>query len=344
MKKHFFFAALLVLSLAAVLMKWVERALYAFILPRLASLEGMYTDRLLALEFYIIAFIFALVVGLMLYAIVAFRRKSDEGEEAAGAYFHGHTMLEIIWTLVPLAVVLSIATIGTRYFFNIFRDRPGEMVVKVTGQMWSWVFEYPDYGITSTEAVLPVGRPVRFDITSRDVIHSFWVVEFRLKQDAVPGMVKSLWVTPVLEGEYTVRCAELCGAGHTYMYAPVKVVSEEAFQAWVQEKTQPTASGGETLDGRQVAQQAGCFACHTVDGSPGVGPSWAGLFGEEVVLDDGTKVQADEAYLYESIVDPNAKIVQGYPANVMPATYGEMLSEAEIQAIIDYIKSLGHSE
>ncbi len=348
MKKHFGLATLLVVAIAVPLFLWLRGAITRFILPKVASQEGLYSDRLLTLEFYIMAFIFALVVGFMVYSLIAFRRRPGEGD--VGAQFHGNTALEIVWTVIPLIVVMGIATLGARYYFNIFRDRPNELIVQVTGQMFSWHFAYPEYDIESTEALLPVGRPVRFDITSRDVIHSFWIVEFRLKQDAVPGMVKSLWLTPISEGDYVVRCAELCGTGHAKMLARVKVVSPEAFDAWVKEQTAApsaaeSAESTETveLDGKTVAQEAGCLACHTTDGSMSVGPTWAGLFGKEETLEDGSTVQVDEAYLYESIVDPNAKIVQGFPANLMPA-YGDTLSEAEIQAIVEYIRSLAQSK
>ena len=210
--------------------------------------------------------------------------------------------------------------------------------MRVTGFQWAWRFEYPDLGVTSAELVLPVDRPVAFELTAADVIHSFWIPEFRIKMDAIPGRINRLVLTPDQIGTYRLRCAEMCGLKHAYMLADVRVVAEEEFQAWVQAQTGATLSPAER--GRQVAEQAGCLACHSVDGAPSVGPTWKGLFGSTRTLADGSTAVADEAYLYESIVDPGAKVVEGFPDNVMPRTFGQSLTGEQIRDLIEYIKTL----
>ena len=174
---------------------------------------------------------------------------------------------------------------------------------------------------------------------SQDVIHSFWVPEFRVKQDIVPGQVTELRITPTEAGNYTVRCAELCGTSHAYMNAPVVVVEEDEFIKWVDEQIAliPDDPGPNADRGEVIANQNGCFACHTVDGSTLVGPTWRGLYGSEVELADETVVIADDGFIKESIVDPNAKIVAGFPENAMPQY---SLSAEEIVDIIEFIKSL----
>ena len=151
----------------------------------------------------------------------------------------GRPWLEITWTVVPLAIVLWLSVQGALMLRDIERSSPtGELEVKVTAFQWAWSFEYPQYGITSNELRLPVDRPVLFDLTSRDVIHSFWVPEWRTKQDAVPGKITTLRVTPNLVGSYKAWCAELCGLAHAYMQAPVMVVEPEDFEGWLKEKKQ----------------------------------------------------------------------------------------------------------
>ena len=214
------------------------------------------------------------------------------------------------------------------------------MEVKVIGSQWSWRFEYPQYGITSAELRVPVDKQVLLKLTSTDVIHSFWVPEFRVKQDAVPGdnMIKDLRITPTLIGDYKVRCAELCGRQHAYMESPVIVKSEADFQAWVTEQTalpkEPEARG------ERWARQFACLACHSVDGSPLVGPTWKGLFGKQETLTDGTAVTVDETYLLESIVNPNLKITQGFQPGLMPQTFADTLTPDQINDIVAYIKTL----
>jgi cytochrome c oxidase subunit II len=176
---------------------------------------------------------------------------------------------------------------------------------------------------------------------STDVIHSFWIPEFRVKQDILPGgddMVRELRVTPNLEGKYTLRCAEMCGRLHANMEAPVVVLSQVDFDAWVTEQSQAVPE--DPIErGRFWAQQYGCLACHSTDGTPLIGPTWQGVYMHEVPLEDGTTVIADEAYLYESIVDPGAKIVLGF-ANIMPANIAEDMTEEQIAEVIEFIKTL----
>ena len=178
-------------------------------------------------------------------------------------------------------------------------------------------------------------------MTSKDVIHSFWVPEFRVKQDLVPGRTTEYRITPTLLGDYKVRCAELCGTSHAYMLAPIHVVSEADFQAWVQKEQAAAAAAAsgapDPTRGQQLYENLGCKACHSLDGSAGVGPSWKGLFGSEVELNDGTKVTADEAYIIESIKNPSAKIVNGYQAGTMPQF---SLTDAQINDIVAFIKTV----
>ena len=337
MKQHFVKAFLIVGVIAAGGVALVATGFHR-ILPPLASEEGAYIDRLFRMELYVIAFLFALVVGLMLYSVFAFRRRP--GETGDGMYFHGHTALEVTWTLIPLGVVLYFSALGVRYFHAVKAANPDEFVVQVTGQQFSWSFYYPDYDITSSELVLPVGRQVVFQITSKDVIHDFWVVEFRAKQDAVPGMVKELRLTPTRTGDFKVRCAELCGTGHANMRAPVHVVTAAEFADWVAgQKSAAGGLSGEALTGAQLAKEMGCLGCHTVDGTETIAPTWKGLFGSTETLTDGSSITVDEDYLRESILDPAAKVVQGFQP-IMPGGFGDKLSSDQIEALIAYIKTL----
>jgi cytochrome c oxidase subunit 2 len=240
--------------------------------------------------------------------------------------------------MAPLATVLFFAFLGARQLAEITAPDPEEMVVEVTAQQFAWRFDYPEHEITSPELNLPRGRQVLLKLTSTDVIHSFWVPEFRVKQDAVPGMITELRITPTQVGRYQIRCAELCGTGHYSMLAPVNVMEPDDFEAWLTEQRAPSELAGTEL-GAEVAQVQGCLSCHSPDGSQLVGPTWLGLYGSEEALEDGSAVLVDEAYLRESILDPGAKITQGF-TNIMPPTYQDTLSEEEVDALIEYIKSL----
>jgi cytochrome c oxidase subunit 2 len=274
----------------------------------------------------------------MVYSVVVFRRKP--GETGDGDHFEGHTGLEVVWTIVPLGIVLYFSFIGAQALAETMRSDPQAMEVKVTAFQWGWRYEYPAYGVTSTTLNIPINRQVLLKLTSTDVIHSFWVPEFRVKQDALPGedMIKELRITPTQLGEFKVRCAELCGAAHAYMEGPVVVMEQAAFDAWIAEQSR--VSNDPVERGKKLATQSGCIGCHTTDGRVVVGPTWQGLFGSQRTIADGTTVTADEAYLKDSIVSPNAQIVQGFTPNIMPPNYGQTLSEAQLNDLIAYIRSV----
>nr|BAL54384.1 cytochrome c oxidase subunit II [uncultured Chloroflexota bacterium] len=308
------------------------------LMPKQASLQSGVVDWMFTLEFAAISFLFALVVVPLFYSLVVFRRKP--GETGEGEHIEGNTRLEITWTVIPLFVVLVFAYLGADTLGQTRRLDPNALVVNVTAFQWAWRFEYPDYGIKSNQLYLPVNRQVVLKMQSPDVIHSFWVPEFRIKQDVVPGRVTEYRITPSEIGQYKVQCAELCGASHAYMVAPVIVVSQGEFDQWVQQTAaaQATAAGPDATRGQKLYNELGCKACHSVDGSPGVGPTWKGLWGGTVQLADGSTLIADEAYIIESIRQPNAKIVAGFQQGAMPAFAA--LSDAEIADIIEFIKTL----
>jgi cytochrome c oxidase subunit 2 len=305
--------------------------------PTLASAEGQVVDDLLNLEFAIIAAIFALCMVFFFYSIIVFRRK--KGETGDGEPFHENTPLEIAWTLIPLVLVLGMGVYTGGLLNEITNTEGAELEVNVTASQWSWSFEYPDSEIVTTELVLPVDQKVLFTFESTDVIHSFWVPEFRLKQDVVPGIETQLVVTPNEVGEYKVRCAEICGLQHAYMLAPVRVLEAGEYEAWVAENSAQELPEDPVARGEIWATQFGCIACHSIDGSVVVGPSWQGVYGSEEALDDGTTATVDDEYLRESIMDPSAQLVDGF-ADAMPKDFGERMSEEQIDDVIAYIASL----
>lgn len=314
-------------------------------MPVQASAEAKLIDWLFNLHIDIIVVLYVLVNGILLYSVFVFRRKKDDPSE--GVYFHGNTRLEILWTVIPLIVVVYFAVLGAGVLRQTLEAADDELEVVVTARQWAWAFEYPEWGIASTELNLPMDRRVHLVLRSEDVTHSFWVPEFRVKQDTVPGQEHHLRLTPTRVGTYKVRCAELCGTSHAYMEAPVNVMTAEDFEIWRQKRlgiyVPPEGEEAPAEDpvalGQRLATSAGCIACHSLDGSALVGPTWKGIFGKTETMADGSTVVVDEAYLHESIVNPSAKLVAGFQ-DLMPKNYGDILTEAEINALIEYIKTI----
>jgi cytochrome c oxidase subunit 2 len=202
--------------------------------------------------------------------------------------------------------------------------------------------------MSSNELVLPVDQPILLEMESEDVLHSFWVPEFRVKQDLLPGQPRELRVTPTLIGDYKLRCAEMCGEQHAYMLADVRVLSRDDFDTWVQEQSAAVTELTAEERGEVWYTQFGCNSCHSVDGTVVVGPSWDDLYGSERALESGETVIADEEYLRIAIVDPQAQIVAGFPP-VMPANFEEQFAAEEeqyngdieiVQDLITYIQTL----
>jgi len=309
------------------------------LMPVEASAQAIPVDWMWNLQVMAMSFLFTLIVVPLIYSLFVFRRR--KGDMSDAAHMEGNTKLEITWTLLPLIAVLTFAYLGAYTLGQTRAADPQAMTIKVHASQWAWSFEYPQ-GFTSKELRLPLNKQVVLEMDSRDVIHSFWVPEFRIKQDVVPGRVTEYRITPTLIGAYKVRCAELCGVSHAYMESPVVVMSQADFDAWVAAQVKAAAAAqaaGGAENGKVLAAQFGCVGCHTSDGSKSVGPTWQGLFGSRVELSDGTTVAADEAYLVESIVNPGAKIVAGFPEGLMPS-FKDQLSEAQVNDLIAYIRSL----
>jgi cytochrome c oxidase subunit II len=312
------------------------------LLPVAASAQATPIDWMWHIQIIAMSILFAIIVVPMFYSLVVFRRR--KGDTSDGMHFEGNYKLEIAWTSIPLFIVIVFAYLGAVNLADTLRRDPAAMVVKVTGIQWSWKFEYPpdrETGVVviTDELHLPVDKQVLLRMTSSDVIHAFWVPEFRVKQDLVPGRFTELTITPNLEGNYKVSCAELCGTSHAFMVKPVVISTQEVFEAWFDEQIKTSAALAATPEGKGklLVLQNGCAACHSINGALGIGPTWFGLFGSEVELTDGTTVVADEAFITESVREPQAKIVAGFETQKM-VQY--TFTDEEIAAIVAYIKTL----
>jgi len=331
--RHFVIVGILVIVVAVLTYVGLDSI---GLMPVEASAQAVPIDWMWNWNVVAMSFFFSLIAVPLFYSLIVFRRRKGDATDAE--HIEGNDALEITWTVIPLFIAIVFAYMGAYSLGAVKRADPNAMIVKVTAIQWSWKFEYPDYGITTKELYLPVDKQVVLKMEAGDVIHSFWVPEFRVKQDIVPGRVTDYRITPTLEGSYKVRCAELCGTSHAYMESPVVVVNQAEFDEWVAARRSEVAAAQTPEERGQLLVSAnGCAACHSLDGSELPGPTWQALFGESVKLADGTTVIADEAYLAASIKDPLAQVVEGFQP-IMPATYG--FSDEEIADIVAYIKTL----
>lgn len=345
-------------------------------------------DDALMLTLYITAAIFVLINLFVAYAVVKFRHR-----DGVRASRESHNK-KLEWWLIgvtTLGIAVMLAP-GLDVYAKLINAPADAMQFEVMGQQWQWHYRLPgrdgqlgktdvrhitpqnpfglseqdpngqdDVLVESQEIHIPVGRPVKVLLRSQDVLHDFYVPQFRTRMNMVPGMVTSFWFTPTKTGKFEVLCAQLCGVGHANMRSWVIVDEAPAYAAWL--AAQPTfaakkagaaaAAGAAgagagavgagsavaadiSAQGKLLAQARGCIACHSIDGAPGVGPTWKGLYGKHEALDNGSSVVVDDAYLVQAIAEPKASIVKGYPP-VMPPS---QLSEAEMAALVGYIKTL----
>ncbi|GJM40303.1 MAG: cytochrome c oxidase subunit 2 [Ardenticatenaceae bacterium] len=306
---------------------------WMFARPTAASAQAAPIESLFQAHFIMMAFLFALIMVIMIYAAVVFRRRP--GDDTDGPHIHGHTGLEIAWTIIPTIVVIGFGVYGLVLFREVTAEQPNEMVVEVVGRQWSWSFEYPEADVRSGRLVVPVNQPILLEMYSEDVLHSFWVPEFRVKQDLVPGTMMPLRITPTEIGSYRLRCAEICGSGHSDMLADVEVVSQADFEQFLIDSAFRYSDLTSEERGEKFYVELGCSGCHSLDGTTGAGPTWQGIYLREELLTDGTTVIADEEYLRDSILNPDDQIVQGFNPGVMSAqNYDTRIPElqAEINA------------
>jgi cytochrome c oxidase subunit 2 len=285
--------------------------------------------------------IFVLVMSVAIYSVIRFRARPGQ-ELVDGPPIHGNTRLEIIWVTIPFLIVSALAIYAAVVLAQIEKKHPNSLKVNVTGQQFTWHFEYVNAGgkkFTSDALYLPKGRPVEFDIRAKDVLHSFWVPQFRLKQDAVPGITTHVRLTPTRIGQYEVVCAELCGLGHSTMRVPTFVVDKAGFDKFVALHTAPAkpaapAAGAQdqTALGKQVFTDAGCAACHTLADAAATGKVGP-------VLNAIGKQGAP--FIKESIVTPDKVITKGYPGGTMPKDFEKRLGPDKIDALVQYLLKAG---
>lgn len=283
--------------------------------------------------FYRILWIEISLLVIVTSVLVLFVVKYNSRKKTVPENISGSVLLEIIWTVIPTLIVLVMFYIGLVSFDSIRAVPKTVMDIRVTGRQWSWLFTYEN-NRQSSDLRVPVGKAVKLLLTSDDVLHSFYIPAFRIKEDCVPKMETYLSFTPDEIGTYDIFCTEFCGLGHSGMVSKVIVMNDKDFDSWY--AAVPSAT---KIDGKKVLEEKGCLGCHTTDGSKKIGPTFKGLYDSQVtVLTNGDErnVKADEDYLRKSIREPKADVVKGYP-DIMPAM---PVKPEELDAIVEYMETL----
>ena len=288
-----------------------------------------------ALYFFLIgltAFFSLLIAGLIVYYAIKFRRRAPD---SVGARIEGGLLLEITWTAIPLAIVLGIFTWGASVFFAIARPPADTLNIYVVGKQWMWKFQHLNGAREINELHVPVGQPVKLIMTSEDVIHDLFFPAFRVKADVIPGRYTEIWFEATRPGTYHLFCAEYCGTRHSGMIGQVVVLEPSEFQTWL---SSGQAEGSLASAGGKLFRDLACNTCHRSD-AQGRGPVLDGLFGKTVTLQSGDRITVDEAYIRESIVNPNEKLTAGFQP-IMPAYQGQV-NEEQLLELIEYVRALG---
>jgi cytochrome c oxidase subunit 2 len=356
-------------KLALCLLNMIQNA-GAATLPVAATDIAQSWDTLYWFLVYLSLFFFGGIVIAMIIFAVKYRKDVNKKPK----YIHGHTGLEILWTVVPTILLFICFGWGWAVYRDMIHGPSDAMEVRVIGKQWLWEFHYKNGTTTVNDLFVPVNRPVKLIMSSDDVLHAFFIPNFRVKSDVVPGMYTHVWFEATVPGIHQVYCTEYCGTSHSGMLARLIALKEDQWKDWLTGKKidvdalpadasfpgyranrlgeglpQAAAGSGDgkislAEKGKAVTSAKGCIACHSSDGSNMVGPSYKGIFGTDVkVIDNAnggkvTTVKIDENYLRESIENPTAKVVEGYPPSMPP--YKGLLTEEEIGAVVEYIKSL----
>ena len=299
--------------------------------PQQASIQAGQVDGLYFFMVAVTAFFSLLIAGLIVFFAVKFRRRHDD---EIGVAIHGSLALELLWTIIPFFIAMGMFTWGAKVFFDVSRVPAGAMEIFVVGKQWMWKVQHASGQREINELHVPAGRPVKLIMGSEDVIHSYYIPAFRVKADVIPGRYNTLWFQATKPGRYHLFCAEYCGTKHSGMIGSIVVLSPTEFQQWL--------SGGPVTDspvaaGEKLFQSLACHTCH-MPGGQGRGPVLTNVFGHEVELQGGGKVLADEAYIRESIVLPQAKVVAGFQP-IMPPFQG-MVTEEQLLQLVAYVRSL----
>jgi cytochrome c oxidase subunit 2 len=299
--------------------------------PQQASEQAATID---ALYFFLVAVtgFFALLIAVMvvIFAIKFHRKHEDEVGEA----IHGSLALELLWTIIPLGITMVMFVWGAQVFFHLTRPPKGAMEIYVVGKQWMWKAQHMDGAREINELHVPIGRPVKLIMGSEDVIHSFFIPDFRVKADVVPGRYNTMWFTASKPGKYHIFCTQYCGTKHSNMIGWVTAMEPSEYQTWLS----GGAAGGTMADaGAKLFTDLACVTCH-LDNGQGRGPVLRGLYGKQALLSTGQIVTVDDAYLREAILTPQAKIVSGFTP-IMP-TFQGLVTEEQLLQLIAYVKSL----
>ena len=334
-------------------------------MPKQRSTIAPEVDAIFDFILVVSVFFFLLIVGAALYFIIRYRRR--EGDPMPGGATH-NIPLELLWTGIPVVLVCIMFWWGFKVFVDMRTPPDNAYEISVRAQQWSWEFWYPN-GISYDELHVPANQPVKLVMTSEDVLHSFYVPEFRVKMDVIPGRYTTTWFEALYDdegsNEYPLICAEYCGTDHSSMITKVVVHTDDGFVDWLANadplaaipeelwpeyekdpdkfiKDHPEIKGLKTpaLMGEKLYKRKGCSQCHSTDGTRVTGPSFLGIYGKQEEMEDGTTVTVDANYIEESILNPNAKVVKTYPRGQMNSYQGR-ITDREIAMLIEYIKSLG---
>ena len=306
-----------------------------FWMPQRASTVAGEVDWLFNLILIISAFFFALIVVLMLVFAIRYRRRP--GIEQKPAANHS-TTLEMTWTLIPVGIVVYLFYAGFTTFMDMRTPPRNAYEIRVVARQWSWLFQYPN-GVETSELHVPVARPVLLTMSSLDVIHGLYIPAFRVKQDIVPGRYTQLWFQALEPGEYGLYCSQYCGTSHAAMITHVVVHPPGEFESWLDQTERQSNNLPPAERGARLFARKGCVSCHTVDGTPKIGPTLKGVYGSMVRVVGGPPLEANDDYIRQSLLEPDFRVVEGFESVRMPTFKGQ-LKDHEIDELIQYLKTL----
>src|ERR1700683_2513133 len=306
--------------------------------PEAASSIAGQVDGLYAYLVLVSAFFSLLIAFLVVFFAIKYRRKNDEIPKPINDHSIGGMVLEIVWSIIPLGLSMIMFAWGASIFFTESRPPADSMEIYVTGKQWMWKIQHLEGAREINELHVPVNRDIKLTMTSEDVIHDFYVPAFRTKTDVLPGKYTTEWFRPTKVGAYHIFCAEYCGTKHSGMIGVVYVMNEADYNTWL---GAGSGEGSMAEQGRALFNQLVCRTCHAhqINKETGPCPDLNGLFGTTVELKDGSTVRADESYIRESVLYPQAKIVAGYD-DIMP-TFKGLVTEDGLLKLVEYVKSLG---